>query len=1090
MVIDRKKASNYLKQLDFRSLFIEELGWDYAANQEISITIDGQDFQLEQIAQKRGMVVYGCKEIPDYGMRTKIDKEAVKYSREHFIIYYDHQMQVWQWVKREHGKPIARREQKVYENQSGEALLQKLDAIAISLAEEERITLPDVTRRTSKVFDVDKVTKKFYDHFKKQHQQFLNLITGFQSQLDQTWYASLMLNRLMFIYFMQKKGFLDGNTNYLQDRLTICQKEYGHDQFYSFYRYFLLKLFHDGLGKQVRTPELERLLGKIPYLNGGLFEAHSLEINNPNIEIPDEAFTAIFAFFNQYDWHLDDRPLRSDKEINPDVLGYIFEQYINNKQMGAYYTKEDITEYISKNCIIPYLFDATQKECAIAFEPEGALWRILRDSPDRYIYEAVRKGVDVVLPEDIAAGIENVSRRDGWNKAASFEYGLPTETWREHVARRTRCLDLRQKLKNGEITHINDLITYNLDIRQFAQDAIANCEGADFLLAFYRGIEKISILDPTCGSGAFLFAALNILEPIYDACLERMQGFIDDCERSNEPKAGKKYQEFRQVLANVAKHPNRRYFILKSIMINNLYGVDIMEEATEICKLRLFLKLVAQVEADPKKPNYGIEPLPDIDFNIRAGNTLVGFASLNQVCESIAKDASGQGKLVFDDTVLNRITKRSTIADQEFKRFRSLQTDGEADGLQIAASKVCLQEHLAELRAELDQYLAEEYELGLSKKAAAFQKWKSSHQPFHWFVEFYGIINAGGFDVIIGNPPWVEYRTKLTYSILNFKTIESNNLWVFTTERSVNLLNKHGLIGLIVPMSLVCTERTISIQKILSTKGTTWLSNYESDSNPGQLFEGVKQNVSILFHALNSSTKQYSTRLQRFFSDGRDYIFPSVEYIDLLSNYIRYGFPKIGSQTERDILEKLFYHSPLIKQMSPSGDLIYVHRIAHYYIKCFNFIPYFRNDRDGVKKSEDYKIYQFNQPVEPFVSLINSSTFYFYWQAFYDGFKAGKYCIETFPCSSFPPFLIKDLTILGKNLVEDMQSKATRITARYSKTGNVEYDQFFPRLSKTIIDEIDRVLAQHYGFTEEELDFIINYDIKYRMGKDNGSDAD
>ncbi len=48
-----------------------------------------------------------------------------------------------------------------------------------------------------------------------------------------------------------------------------------------------------------------------------------------------------------------------------------------------------------------------------------------------------------------------------------------------------------------------------------------------------------------------------------------------------------------------------------------------------------------------------------------------------------------------------------------------------------------------------------------------------------------------------------------------------------------------------------------------------------------------------------------------------------------------------------------------------------------------------------------------------------------------------------------------------------------------------EFDEFYPKLSKSIIDEINRVLAKHYGFTKEELDFIINYDVKYRMGKDS-----
>ena len=119
--------------------------------------------------------------------------------------------------------------------------------------------------------------------------------------------------------------------------------------------------------------DLKNLLGDVPYLNGGLFDVHELEQHNPKIDIPDEAFERIFGFFDQYEWTLDTRPLRNDKEINPDVLGYIFEKYINQKQMGAYYTKEDITDYISRNTIIPYLFDEAPKKCAVAFQPGSAL---------------------------------------------------------------------------------------------------------------------------------------------------------------------------------------------------------------------------------------------------------------------------------------------------------------------------------------------------------------------------------------------------------------------------------------------------------------------------------------------------------------------------------------------------------------------------------------------------------------------------------------------------------------------------------------------------------------------------------------------
>lgn len=146
-----------------------------------------------------------------------------------------------------------------------------------------------------------------------------------------------MLNRLMFVYFIQRKGFLDGDRDYLRNRLNRMRTEHGRDTFYSFYRYFLLRLFHEGLGGSKRTSELEKLLGHIPFLNGGLFDVHQLERPDrygENTQIPDQAFERVFDYFDRYQWHLDERPLRADNEINPDVLGYIFEKYINQKQMG------------------------------------------------------------------------------------------------------------------------------------------------------------------------------------------------------------------------------------------------------------------------------------------------------------------------------------------------------------------------------------------------------------------------------------------------------------------------------------------------------------------------------------------------------------------------------------------------------------------------------------------------------------------------------------------------------------------------------------------------------------------------------------
>ena len=153
-------------------------------------------------------------------------------------------------------------------------------------------------------------------------------------------------------------------------------------------------MFHEGLNSPRHdTDEFLRVYGRIPYLNGGMFDDHQLERENNGIDIADIAFENLFNFFDKWNWHLDTRLSASGKDINPDVLGYIFEQYINDRAaMGAYYTKEDITEYIGKNCIIPFLMDKTEEKSKDAFKTNGEVWKFMQESGDKYIYDAVKKG--------------------------------------------------------------------------------------------------------------------------------------------------------------------------------------------------------------------------------------------------------------------------------------------------------------------------------------------------------------------------------------------------------------------------------------------------------------------------------------------------------------------------------------------------------------------------------------------------------------------------------------------------------------------------------------------------------------------------
>jgi hypothetical protein len=1075
-----------LQAFEFGKLFVEELGWErHAAT--LKVQLGEQVFQLRAVAQKRGLVAFICDSssdgnIPDYPARRKIETQVAKTIHEHIIVYADRNKtaQVWQWVKREPGKPAACRERAYHRGQTGDPLIQRLQAITFTLEEEEGLTIVDVSGRIRAAFDVEKITKRFYDRFKTEHDVFLKFINGIPDKEMQRWYASVMINRLMFIYFIQKKGFLDSNLAYLRSKLAETKKR-GKNVFYS---EFLCVLFFKGFAETNRTAETKRLLGVVPYLNGGLFLRHQIEeLHGETIDIPDAAFEKLFDFFDAYQWHLDERPLRDGREINPDVLGYIFEKYINQKQMGAYYTKEDITEYISKNTIIPCVFDKARQKCKVAFEGEASVWRLLEADPDRYFYDAVKKGVDLELPSEIASGLNDVSKRTEWNKPAPDEYALPTEIWREVVARRKRYEEVREKLASREVRNINDLVTYNLDIRQFAQDVITNSEGPELLRAVWHAIvgripeksnEKfengISILDPTCGSGAFLFAALSILEPLYDACLDRMQVFVDELDRSGEKHDPKKFIDFRKVLERVDQHPNHRYFVLKSIIINNLFGVDIMDEAIEICKLRLFLKLVAQVESSEE-----IEPLPDIDFNIRAGNSLVGFTSIDAVREAVSVSGKGQGRLIFGETAetITRIEEKVQDTDRLFNLFRRQQT--ERNGDVTADDKEELRNRLASLENELDGYLASEYGIDL-RKNNAFEKWLHSHEPFHWFIDFYSAINSGGFDVIIGNPPYVETSdVKGQYSVKGLSLLATGNLFSLCVERFTQLLRGGGRCGVIVPVSSVSTPRMFPLMKLLTSAfSTLHLSNFAV--RPGKLFVGVDMNLTIVVGEKKfpgSNEEHWSTKYNRWQEEYRPFLFFTLLYAPASLCASLSSILKIGSLGEASLMKKLFTFPPLLRYRSTSQDaeLVYYHSGGRYFRKCIR-----------EQLSNEYKELSLSNGMAPAViCLLSSSLYYWFWIAVSDCYHVTRRDVDGLPA---PESLARDsrLKELSDSLLRDLYDNArTQIRNRADGTQQRELN-FIVGKSKRIVDEIDYALGAHYGLTAEEFDTVINYDIKYRGG--------
>lgn len=503
--LDIPRTRSLLQKFEFRTLFVEVLGWSQPSAKKHAVLIqNGIEFEIRHIAELAGVVVMEITaqdgSIPNAKVRAAVYKQVAKQHHENLLIFLDrHRTQsLWYWVKRD-GSTTHPREHLYVQGQPGDLFLSKLSAVVFDISEFDeagRVLVVEVAGRLREALDVEQVTKKFYREFSEQHLAFLEFIHGVANERDRRWYASVLLNRLMFIYFLQRKGFLDNrNFDYLEVKLTETRKTFGPNRYF---RTFLKHLFFEGFAKpeEKRSAEARQRLGSIRYLNGGLFLPHKIEEDNPQLDVPDKAFENLFALFGRYSWNLNDAPGEADDEINPDVLGYIFEKYINQKAFGAYYTRPEITEYLCEATI------------------------------HRLVLNAIN------TPETI--------------QAHHIPYG--------NIYRYQNLPDL--------IMDLNAPLCRQL---------------------LHEVLPSLSLLDPACGSGAFLVAAMKTLINLYAAVIGKIK-FLND--RNLSGWLSKTEQE----------HKSLNYFIKKRIITNNLYGVDIMEEATEIAKLRLFLALVASAE--------------------------------------------------------------------------------------------------------------------------------------------------------------------------------------------------------------------------------------------------------------------------------------------------------------------------------------------------------------------------------------------------------------------------------------------------------------------------------------------------------------
>ena len=498
-----------------------------------------------------------------------------------------------------------------------------------------------------KAFSVEALSDEFFDKYREQYANFIQYITGKRFvKSGSKWeeknvatpnhkfmqafgndekkirdYIKKMMGRITFLHFLQRKGWMCGDLNYMQN---LFQRSSHQDDYLDA---VLEPLFFGILNTKPEQREVlfekyswdKSLLAEwidIPYLNGGLFERD--ENDEPESKFPAEYFERLFNFFSEYNFTIDENdPNDAEVGVDPEMLGKIFENLLeDNKDKGAFYTPKEIVRYMCQESLIAYL----ETNTSIA-------------------KEKIRNFV--LSPEE---GIADIS-----------------EKW--------RC-------------------------------------------SLIKALENVKICDPAIGSGAFPMGLLNELL----RCREALSTFNFQFSTFNSTRSQLK----------------------KSIIQNNIYGVDIEKGAVDIARLRFWLSIVVDEEE--------ASPLPNLDYKIMQGNSLIeSYKGLDLSKLTYAKKSDGhisQYSIFEDDTkqlqreVTQLLTQYYSCSDHDKK------TDLRNKISNTIAKQLSVQNFDADILRELRT-------LDLA----------GNDQFFLWHTWFSDVFNREGdkkgFDIVIGNPPYI-----------------------------------------------------------------------------------------------------------------------------------------------------------------------------------------------------------------------------------------------------------------------------------------------------------------------------------------------
>lgn len=583
---------------------------------------------------------------------------------------------------------------------------------------------------------------------------------------------------------------------------------------------------------------------------------------------------------------------------------------------------------------------------------------------------------------------------------------------------------------------------------------------------------SLSVIDSAMGSGHFLV----------NAAYRLANGIVDILCENN-------WESDEDIYVDIG-HWKRR------VVENCIYGIDINPLAVMLAKLSLWLISASNDKA-----------LSFIDHHLKVGNSIIGT-------DRHHVKVKNEKYPIFEVSYENYM-------DSVMKKYKELKKTGSATREDVKKQQEIhdeINQMLELVKKKYDYYLASLYAGGIqdemkfadvlrSKDINDFKTeemeplWKIAEEKkfFHWELEFPEVFLKGGFDVVIGNPPYVDVQdTEFRYSV--YYTLSSRNLYAYMMENSIEKSKNGGVYGFIIPLSLVTSPKMISIKNyVIKRSRNIWINSYSI--RPAKIFQNVDQRVCIVYGSkdiLSECVNIYTTKYIMWNSNQRKQLFNNVEYASLTypHNMSNFDIYKVGTDIELSILKKLNMKEHRIGDylLNNDGEIsedelenhIFYHSAVRYWIKALNFIPEFINE--GVERqSSKYKPIHFAKKINKNIplALLNTSLFFWYWIITSDCRDLMFESIQNFRINmdEFDDKAIATLEILCENLMKSYIDNSEIKTCNMATIGQVSYREFHPKYSKEIIDKIDDVFAKHYGFTQEECEFIKSYEIKFRMGE-------